>query len=51
MPHAPRARKESQMSAARTNPLKGLQEFGQSVWLDFVSRELLRTGGLAALVM
>ena len=38
------------MSAARTNPLKGLQEYGQSVWLDFVSRELLQTGGLGALI-
>jgi transaldolase/glucose-6-phosphate isomerase len=38
------------MSAARTNPLKSLQEFGQSVWLDFVSRELLQSGGLKALV-
>jgi len=23
------------------NPLKTLQEYGQSVWLDFVSRDLL----------
>ena len=33
-----------------TNPLRTLQEYGQSVWLDFVSRELLKTGGLARLV-
>jgi transaldolase/glucose-6-phosphate isomerase len=33
-----------------TNPLKTLQEYGQSVWLDFVSRELLKSGGLARLV-
>ena len=38
------------MSATRTNPLKSLQEFGQSVWLDFVSRELLQSGGLTTLV-
>src|SRR5579863_1081166 len=38
------------MSATRTNPLKSLQELGQSVWLDFVSRELLQSGGLKALV-
>ncbi|HEV2302005.1 MAG TPA: bifunctional transaldolase/phosoglucose isomerase [Stellaceae bacterium] len=38
------------MSTTRTNPLRNLQEFGQSVWLDFVSRELLQTGGLEALV-
>jgi transaldolase/glucose-6-phosphate isomerase len=33
-----------------TNPLKGLQQFGQSVWLDFVSRELLRSGRLKSLL-
>ena len=31
-----------------TNPLRTLQEYGQSVWLDFVSRELLKSGGLEA---
>src|SRR6266567_8332115 len=33
-----------------TNPLKTLQEYGQSVWLDFVSRDLLKSGELARLV-
>ncbi len=33
-----------------SNPLRTLQEFGQSVWLDFVSRDLLKSGGLARLV-
>jgi transaldolase/glucose-6-phosphate isomerase len=33
-----------------TNPLRTLQEYGQSVWLDFVSRELLKTGGLKKLI-
>lgn len=32
------------------NPLRTLNEFGQSVWLDFVSRELLRTGALTRLI-
>jgi transaldolase/glucose-6-phosphate isomerase len=32
------------------NPLRTLNEFGQSVWLDFVSRELLKSGGLAHLI-
>src|SRR5262252_1214962 len=32
------------------NPLRTLQEYGQSVWLDFVSRDLLNSGGLAKLV-
>ncbi|MBO0737302.1 MAG: bifunctional transaldolase/phosoglucose isomerase [Alphaproteobacteria bacterium] len=32
------------------NPLRTLNEFGQSVWLDFVSRDLLRSGGLARLI-
>ena len=29
------------------NPLLELHERGQSVWLDFLSRDLLRGGGLA----
>jgi transaldolase / glucose-6-phosphate isomerase len=33
-----------------TNPLRTLQEYGQSVWLDFVSRELLKSGGLRTLI-
>src|SRR5438874_4818171 len=33
-----------------TNPLRTLQEYGQSVWLDFVSRDLLKSGELARLV-
>ncbi|HEY3910468.1 MAG TPA: bifunctional transaldolase/phosoglucose isomerase, partial [Stellaceae bacterium] len=32
------------------NPLKTLNEYGQSVWLDFVSRELLKTGQLRKLI-
>ena len=32
------------------NPLRTLQEYGQSVWLDFVSRDLLKSGGLAKLI-
>jgi transaldolase/glucose-6-phosphate isomerase len=32
------------------NPLRSLQEYGQSVWLDFVSRELLKTGKLTQLI-
>src|SRR5580704_8435430 len=32
------------------NPLKELNEYGQSVWLDFVSRDLLQSGGLARLI-
>jgi transaldolase / glucose-6-phosphate isomerase len=32
------------------NPLRTLNEFGQSVWLDFVSRELLKTGQLSRLI-
>ena len=33
-----------------TNPLRTLQEYGQSVWLDFVSRDLLKSGGLNQLI-
>ena len=32
------------------NPLKKLNEFGQSVWLDFVSRDLLRSGQLSKMI-
>jgi len=32
------------------NPLRTLQEYGQSVWLDFVSRDLLKSRGLAKLI-
>jgi transaldolase / glucose-6-phosphate isomerase len=32
------------------NPLRTLQEYGQSVWLDFVSRDLLKSGGLGKLI-
>src|ERR1700719_2229991 len=33
------------------NPLRTLNEYGQSVWLDFVSRDLLKSGGLAHLIV
>jgi transaldolase / glucose-6-phosphate isomerase len=32
------------------NPLRTLNEYGQSVWLDFVSRDLLKSGGLSKLI-
>ncbi|HWB48085.1 MAG TPA: bifunctional transaldolase/phosoglucose isomerase [Stellaceae bacterium] len=32
------------------NPLKELNEYGQSVWLDFVSRDLLKSGELKRLI-
>ncbi len=32
------------------NPLKQLNEYGQSVWLDFVSRDLLRSGALGKMI-
>ena len=32
------------------NPLKELQEYGQSVWLDFLSRDLIRGGELKRLI-
>src|SRR5215472_10254502 len=32
------------------NPLKELNEYGQSVWLDFVSRDLLKSGQLRRLI-
>ncbi len=33
-----------------TNPLTKLAGFGQSVWLDFIRRRLIRSGGLADLI-
>jgi len=32
------------------NPLRELNEYGQSVWLDFVSRDLLKSGGLRRMI-
>jgi len=32
------------------NPLKALEEYGQSVWLDYIRRDLLKSGGLAKLI-
>src|SRR5260370_1151383 len=37
-------------SRVMANPLRTLNEFGQSVWLDFVSRDLLKSGGLTKLI-
>ncbi len=36
--------------ATKENPLRALQAFGQSVWLDFLSRGMLRSGQLAELI-
>lgn len=36
--------------ATSKNPLRMLREVGQSVWLDFIERGLLRSGGLRRLV-
>ena len=35
---------------SRTNPLKDLSRFGVSVWLDFIDRRVLESGGLARLI-
>ena len=32
------------------NPLKALQEYGQSVWLDYIRRSLITSGELQRLV-
>ncbi|MGE0022031.1 MAG: transaldolase [Hyphomicrobium sp.] len=37
-------------TAGMASPLQHLAELGQSVWIDYLSRELLRSGGLARLV-
>ena len=38
------------MGATDKNPLKALQEYGQSVWLDYIRRSLLTSGELRRLV-
>ena len=38
------------MDAINTNPLKALQKYGQSVWLDYIRRSLLTGGELRRLV-
>jgi transaldolase / glucose-6-phosphate isomerase len=37
-------------TAKATNPLKDLQKFGQSVWLDFIRRDLFTSGELKRLI-
>ena len=42
--------KQPQAKAAGKNPLLGLQEQGQSVWLDYIRRNLLTSGELKRLI-
>ena len=35
---------------AGTNPLKGLLEYGQSPWMDYIRRDLLTGGGLKKMI-
>ena len=37
-------------TAKATNPLIGLQKFGQSIWLDYIRRDLLTDGKLKRLI-
>jgi transaldolase/glucose-6-phosphate isomerase len=37
-------------TAKATNPLKDLQKFGQSVWLDYIRRDLFASGELKRLI-
>jgi transaldolase / glucose-6-phosphate isomerase len=37
-------------NVAGTNPLKGLLEYGQSPWMDYIRRDLLTTGGLKKVI-
>jgi len=37
-------------TAKKTNPLKDLLSFGQSVWLDYIRRDLLTSGELKRLI-
>ena len=38
------------LMTTQKNPLKLLEDYGQSVWLDYVRRSLIASGGLAAMV-
>src|SRR6201985_1591670 len=42
--------KKAQSKAAGKNPLLGLQELGQSIWLDYIRRDLITGGGLKQLI-
>ena len=33
-----------------TNPLKGLNTYGQSPWMDYIRRDLLTSGGLKKMI-
>ena len=37
-------------NSAGTNPLKGLLEYGQSPWMDYIRRDLLTGGGLKKMI-
>jgi transaldolase/glucose-6-phosphate isomerase len=37
-------------TAKSTNPLKDLRQYGQSVWLDYIRRNLLTSGDLKKLI-
>src|ERR1041385_7028976 len=41
---------ETLEAAKATNPLKDLLTFGQSVWLDYIRRDLMTTGELKRLI-
>lgn len=37
-------------TAKATNPLKALLSYGQSMWLDYIRRDLLTSGKLKAMI-
>src|SRR5947199_6290353 len=37
-------------TAAATNPLKALNQYGQSVWLDYIRRSLITSGELKRMI-
>ncbi|HTC79127.1 MAG TPA: transaldolase family protein, partial [Terriglobales bacterium] len=38
------------MTVATTNPLLELQQYGQSIWLDYIRRSLITSGELQRLI-
>src|SRR5207237_8046368 len=37
-------------TAKATNPVRDLQKFGQSIWLDYIRRQLITSGELQRLI-
>lgn len=41
---------ETAIKIMKNNPLKQLETFGQSIWLDYIRRDLITSGGLRRMI-